>query len=137
MLRSCPLATIRPHCFVTMTGSEYRALLHREIVLQYERLTPRSALAHRDAAEYLPGGDTRAAVHFPPYPLCVAYGRGASLVDVDGREYLDMLGNYSSMLHGHAHPELTRAISDGAALGTGVGAVTEYQTKCARLIGQG
>lgn len=38
--------------------------------------------------------------------------------DVDGNEYIDLLGNFTSLIHGHAHPRITSAIAEQAAVGT-------------------
>lgn len=43
--------------------------------------------------------------------LQLVAGRGCTVVDVDGNEYLDMLGGIAVTCLGHAHPELTAAIS--------------------------
>src|SRR5262245_63763938 len=41
-------------------------------------------------------------------------GQGVRLWDADGREYLDLLSGIGVAALGHAHPGLTRAISDQA-----------------------
>ncbi|HEX4933069.1 MAG TPA: aminotransferase class III-fold pyridoxal phosphate-dependent enzyme, partial [Gemmatimonadaceae bacterium] len=45
-------------------------------------------------------------------------GEGARMWDVDGNAYLDFLGNFTSLIHGHAHPHITAAIAAQAAQGT-------------------
>lgn len=43
-------------------------------------------------------------------------GHGCTLVDSDGREYVDLVSNYGVNLLGHAHPAVTAAITAQAAL---------------------
>ena len=82
----------------------------------------------------MPGGDTRTVTSFSPHPLYVAEASGCRLVDVDGNVYLDLLGNYTSMIHGHAHPEIVAAITAQAARGTGYAAGTEHAVDLAELM---
>ncbi len=43
-------------------------------------------------------------------PLILERGRGATLVDIDGREYLDAVSSLWCNIHGHRHPKLDAAI---------------------------
>jgi len=83
----------------------------------YRRRTPRSAELHARARRVLPGGNSRQAAYWAPYPLTLDRASGARLVDVDGNEYLDLLYNYTSMVHGHAYPPILEAVD--LARGTG------------------
>jgi glutamate-1-semialdehyde 2,1-aminomutase len=85
---------------------------------RYRARTPRSAELYERAIEVFPGGDTRTGTFFLPYPTFMARGSGAQMWDVDGNVYLDFLGNFTSLVHGHAHPRLTSAIAEQAARGT-------------------
>ncbi len=105
-----------------------------EIEDAYRRRTPRSAEYHRRARAYLPGGDTRSVTFFEPHPLYVGEGRGACLTDLDGHVYLDFLGNYTSMVHGHGHPALIRAVTEQVEVGTGYAANHPHQIALAEEI---
>ncbi|WP_243438630.1 aspartate aminotransferase family protein [Fundidesulfovibrio soli] len=48
------------------------------------------------------------------YPLAIAKGKGCSLYDLDGREYLDLLAGIAVCNLGHCHPEVTQAVCDQA-----------------------
>jgi len=65
----------------------------------------------------MPGGDTRAAGHHPPYQLTMVKGEGPWLTDIDGHHYLDLIGNFTSLVHGNAYPPIIaaarRAMEDG------------------------
>lgn len=88
---------------------------------QYCARHPNSAKRHIAAAAHLPGGNTRTVLHYSPFPLTWASGQGNRLTDVDGRDYLDLMGEYSAGLYGHSNPliqsALKRAIDEGLVLG--------------------
>jgi glutamate-1-semialdehyde 2,1-aminomutase len=69
------------------------------------------------ALDHLPGGNTRTTLFVPPHPPYALRGSGCWLFDADGRRILDLIGNYTSLVHGHARPEIvaaaTAAIKDG------------------------
>ncbi|WP_422673489.1 acetylornithine transaminase [Bailinhaonella thermotolerans] len=48
-------------------------------------------------------------------PVVLARGEGATVWDVDGREYLDMFGGIAVSSLGHGHPALVKAVSDQVA----------------------
>ncbi|MCO7221400.1 acetylornithine transaminase [Klenkia sp. PcliD-1-E] len=48
-------------------------------------------------------------------PVALEFGRGASVWDVDGREYVDLLGGIATTILGHAHPAVVAAITNQAA----------------------
>ncbi len=48
-------------------------------------------------------------------PAFAAYGQGAILTDVDGREYIDFAGGIGVMNIGHSHPKVVAAIQEQAA----------------------
>ncbi|MDQ3611159.1 MAG: aminotransferase class III-fold pyridoxal phosphate-dependent enzyme, partial [Actinomycetota bacterium] len=43
-------------------------------------------------------------------PLVLASGSGATVTDVDGRVYIDLLGGIAVNLLGHAHPAVVEAV---------------------------
>lgn len=56
------------------------------------------------------------AMRSAPAPMAVlSHGAGASVWDVDGREYLDFLAGIAVNALGHAHPALVAAVSEQAA----------------------
>jgi acetylornithine aminotransferase len=48
-------------------------------------------------------------------PVALARGEGATVWDVDGREYTDLLGGIATTILGHAHPRVVEAITRQAA----------------------
>src|SRR5215472_8145715 len=47
-----------------------------------------------------------------PFPLYMQCGRGGRVEDVDGNEFVDFLLSYGSLILGHAHPTIVRAVSE-------------------------
>src|SRR6185369_4662665 len=104
-----------------MTGTD----AVRAIEAVYRARTPCSRTMHDEARRYFPGAVTRSVAFFPPYPVYVARGSGCRVHDVDGNDYIDHLGNFGSMIHGHAHPAIVAAVSEQLPLGTDYGAPTK------------
>jgi acetylornithine/N-succinyldiaminopimelate aminotransferase len=48
-------------------------------------------------------------------PVALDHGAGASVWDLDGREYTDLLGGIATTILGHAHPKVVEAITTQAA----------------------
>ena len=94
---------------------------------RYREKSAQSREQHQRALNRLPGGDTRGATHFSPYPLYMQRGRGCTLTDLDGNHYLDLLNNYSSLVHGHAHPRVMESARQELERGTVFGAPSEMQ----------
>ena len=88
------------------------------IVDRYLARTPKSAERNAEAAKSMPGGDTRSTAWFQPYPPFVAEGHGAAFTDIDGNRYIELLNNYTSLIHGHAHPAVVEAIQQQVARGS-------------------
>ncbi len=85
---------------------------------RYRARTATSAEIGARAARVMPGGDTRSVSYHRPYPLVIARAAGPFLWDVDGNRYIDLLGNYTSLVHGNAYPPICEAIAREAANGT-------------------
>jgi glutamate-1-semialdehyde 2,1-aminomutase len=81
----------------------------------------RAEALHERAVRVLPRGNTRTTLFVPPHPPYVARGEGCRMVDVDGHETIDLQGNYTALIHGHAHPRIVAAaeaaMRDGASFG--------------------
>ena len=69
-------------------------------------------------------------------PYVVARAKGASIWDVEGREYLDLVQSYGAIILGHAHPRVVEAIRKAAGDGTSYGAPTPREMKLAETIGE-
>ncbi|MGH9774929.1 MAG: glutamate-1-semialdehyde 2,1-aminomutase [Candidatus Acidiferrales bacterium] len=67
-------------------------------------------------------------------PLIIKSASGARLFDAEGSEYLDYVGSWGAMILGHAHPAITRAIAEQAALGTSYGMTSPLEVELAEKI---
>jgi glutamate-1-semialdehyde 2,1-aminomutase len=68
-------------------------------------------------------------------PYVVARGNGATITDVEGTTYLDLVQSYGAVILGHAHPAITSALQAAVADGTSYGAPTPREMKLAEAIG--
>ncbi len=102
-----------------------------QVEREYRQRTPLSFEYHQQAQVCLPGGDSRTITFHKPYPLYIQSGEGPHISDIDGNVYADFLGNYTSMIHGHGHPEIVKAITEQARRGTGFAACTPLQVTLA------
>ncbi|MFN8635662.1 MAG: aspartate aminotransferase family protein [Chloroflexota bacterium] len=94
----------------------------------------RSAALFERARKVLPGGNTRTTVFNPPHPLYLVEGQGCRITDADGQTRLDFLNNYTSLLHGHAHPKVLAAAQAQIARGTAFAGPTELEVELAEVI---
>jgi glutamate-1-semialdehyde 2,1-aminomutase len=100
----------------------------------YRKTTPASRALHEKAVAVMPGGTTRTTTYFDPYPLYIERGEGCRVWDADGTERIDMLGNYTAMILGHAAPKIVEAIRKQAARGTGFAAANQIEVQLATLL---
>jgi glutamate-1-semialdehyde 2,1-aminomutase len=101
------------------------------LIDEYMARTPRSAALFERASRSIPGGSTRTTIYAPPYPPYVDHGQGLRFWDVDGNEYRDFLGNYSSLILGHAHPAVVEAVEAQVRKGSAFGAPSEVEIELA------
>jgi glutamate-1-semialdehyde 2,1-aminomutase len=104
-----------------------RAQLAADAERRYVARNPESLRLHEERCRYMPGGNTRSVIHVDPFPLTIVRGEGARIVDADGHEYLDFLGEYTAGLYGHSHPVIVQAIRDALADGIVLGAPNKYE----------
>jgi len=62
-------------------------------------------------------------------PRFIRSASGARLTDVDGKQYVDLVGSWGPMLLGHAHPEVMAAVREALTRGTSYGAPTEAEVE--------
>jgi glutamate-1-semialdehyde 2,1-aminomutase len=109
---------------VQIDRSRIRELIERE----EERLnaaTARSGEMYRRARDVLSGGVASSYQLRDPWPIYLERGEGPKVWDVDGNEYWDFHNGFGSMVQGHAHPAIGRALQERYRLGTHFAAPTE------------
>ena len=100
----------------------------------YLARTPGSRALFERATASIPGGSTRTTIFNAPYPPYMARGEGLCTWDVDGNGYRDFLGNYTSLILGHAHPDVVAAVQAQVRCGSAFAAPTEVEVELAEEI---
>src|SRR5918992_3895474 len=87
--------------------------------------TEQSGEMYKRAHAVLSGGVASSYQLRDPWPIYLERGDGPRVWDVDGNEYLDFHNGFGSMVQGHAHPAIGRALQERYAAGTHFAAPTE------------
>jgi glutamate-1-semialdehyde 2,1-aminomutase len=89
------------------------------------------------ARRVIPGGvnsPVRAYGAVGGTPPFLVRGKGPSVWDADGNEYVDYVGSWGPLILGHAHPAVLRAVRAAADRGTSFGAPTELEVELAEAV---
>jgi len=100
----------------------------------YAARNPASAASHRAATAAMPGGNTRTVLFYDPFPLTFTRGQGARLWDLDGHEYVDLLGEFTAGVAGHSNPVIRRAIDVALDGGINLGGHNTYEPRLAAAV---
>ena len=82
----------------------------------------------------MPGGNSRTTTFFDPYPFAVQRGQGAHLWDADGTARLDFNGNYTSLILGHAPPDVVKAVQQAVEQGLSFPGPTDLEVRLAEML---
>jgi len=99
--------------------------------------TSRSSALFQHAQHRIPGGvnsPVRAFAAVQGDPLFIARGEGPRVQDVDGNQYLDLVGSWGPLILGHAHPVVVGAAMEALANGSSFGAPTEAEVQFAEAL---
>ena len=110
--------------YIEIDRPRIKELTEREAARLDER-TQGSREFYARAQKSLVGGVASSYQSRDPWPIYLSRGKGAQVWDIDGNEYLDFHNGFGSMVQGHAHPAITRAVNDRIELGTHFAAPTE------------
>ena len=102
--------------------------------MKYPNPDSRSAALFRQAQRVLTEGGSRTTTRIAPYSIFVREARGKFITDVDGNRLLDLNNNYTSMIHGHAHPDIVAAAMQQIERGTGFSFGSEAELELAELL---
>ncbi|HAT1595039.1 TPA: glutamate-1-semialdehyde 2,1-aminomutase [Legionella pneumophila] len=95
-----------------------------------------SDLFHK-AQTIIPGGvnsPVRAFKSVGGEPIFFKSGKGAYLVDVDDKQYIDYVGSWGPLILGHCHPNVIAAVDNVLHSGMSFGAPTELEIQLAEKI---
>jgi glutamate-1-semialdehyde 2,1-aminomutase len=90
-----------------------------------------------EAKGLMPGGvssPVRAFGAVGADPFFVKRASGATITDVDGNTFIDLVQSWGALLFGHAHPAVAAAVTEAAADGTSFGTPSELEVELARLV---
>jgi glutamate-1-semialdehyde 2,1-aminomutase len=93
-----------------------------------------SRALHERACNVMPAGVGGQSQYRPPHPIYIARARGSRLYDRDGNEYIDFMIGAGSLIHGHAHPAIMRAVRDALEEGVPNLSATERQIELAERL---
>ena len=97
----------------------------------------RSESLFEAAQKVMPGGvnsPVRACRSVGTYPRFLDRGLGSRVWDVDGKEYIDLIGSWGPLILGHCNEAVERAVSEAIRKGLSFGAPTEAEVDMARLV---
>lgn len=92
---------------------------------------------HDRALQVIPGGvssPVRAFSAVGGTPRYFVEGKGSRVIDVDGNEYVDLVGSWGPMIVGHAHPEVVRRVVEAASKSSSFGAASPNEVLLAEAI---
>ncbi len=100
----------------------------------YPNPDSKSAAIFAEAQRVLTEGGSRSTIRIAPYSIFVRSAQGKYVIDVDGNRLFDFNNNYTSMIHGHAHPQVVAAAIEQIQRGTGFSFGSEAEFALAELI---
>ncbi|MBH5373154.1 aspartate aminotransferase family protein [Bradyrhizobium glycinis] len=86
------------------------------------------------AQKVFPDGTSRVTIERDPTPLYIERGMGSYLFDVDGRSFLDLNCNFTTLIHGHAFGPVMEALTHQLQRGTCFANPTEREIELAELL---
>src|SRR5215212_11635156 len=119
-----PGATMSVNVPVQIDRQRIRELIERE-EQRLNAATAGSGEMYKRAHAVLTGGVASSYQLRDPWPIYLERGEGPKVWDVDGNEYFDFHNGFGSMIQGHAHPAIGRAVQERYGLGTHFAAPTE------------
>lgn len=101
---------------------------------EYIASNAQSHKAHEEACHDFPGGNTRTVLHASPFPLTYVDGKGCELTSLDGKTYVDFLGEYTAGIYGHSNEKIGAAVLEGMRHGWNYGGPNMYERQLARKV---
>ena len=90
-----------------------------------------------EAQQVLPGGvnsPVRACRAVDTYPRFLDHGMGSHVWDVDGNEYIDLIGSWGPLILGHCCQAVEQAVTAAISKGLSFGAPTAAEVEMAQLV---
>jgi glutamate-1-semialdehyde 2,1-aminomutase len=143
-------ATLAPERFRVHECTTHRGRYHRRVAEDsvptgaaqsagraWQPTTTAASLQAR-AERVIAGAAGRKRLHLyrflAEYPWYVDSGEGATITDVDGRSYIDLMGSYGPNLLGHGHPRVEQAATRQRLRGDSMGAQAPVAVELAEFL---
>lgn len=94
----------------------------------------KSEQLYQRALKTLPGGCSRNTVLRKPHPLYHSHASGSFITDVEGVSRFDFANNMAALIHGHAHPAITDAVTQQLSKGSASTFASEIEIIFAELL---
>ncbi|WP_068466350.1 glutamate-1-semialdehyde 2,1-aminomutase [Candidatus Protochlamydia phocaeensis] len=97
----------------------------------------RSEQIYQKLCEVIPGGvnsPVRSCSSMGQLPMVIDHAYQDTLVDVDGKKYIDFCGSWGALIHGHAHPVILKAVQERMQKGTSFGITTSIEGELAQEV---
>ncbi|MBV9565563.1 MAG: aminotransferase class III-fold pyridoxal phosphate-dependent enzyme, partial [Bradyrhizobium sp.] len=95
---------------------------------------PKSTDSFVRAQLVFPDGTARVTIERDPIPRYIERGAGSYLFDVDGRQFLDLNGNFTTLIHGHAFAPVVEAVTRQLQRGSCFANPTAQEIELAELL---
>jgi glutamate-1-semialdehyde 2,1-aminomutase len=95
---------------------------------------PRSQDSFARAQLVFPDGTARVTIERDPTPRYMEHGAGSYLFDLDGRKFLDLNCNFTTLIHGHAFAPVVEAVTTQLQRGSCFANPTESEIELAELL---
>jgi len=103
---------------------------------RFAATNPLSRARHERACAVLPSGHTRQTLYYAPFPLTIARGRGARIDDLDGHEYLNLVGDFAAGIFGSTCEPIQRTVHEVMQGGISLSGPSLPEVELAEIISQ-
>jgi len=103
---------------------------------QYIALHPESKARYEVSKDLFPNGVTHDARNLTPFPYYVTHSDGGVKYDVDGNKIVDFKTGHGSLILGHNHPAVVKAVQEQMAIGTHWSASTDIEIRWGKLVAE-
>lgn len=103
---------------------------------RFTQANPLSLEQHGKAAKFLPGGNTRTVLFSDPFPITLKSADGCYVHSLDGKSYVDYLGEFTAGLFGHSDPVIRKAVETALDNGWVRGGHIQQEAELAEAICQ-
>ena len=101
---------------------------------RYLQTGSKASRLYARATKVEPGGNSRQTVYQAPHPTYAQRGYGCRVMDEDGQERIDFVNNLTSLIAGHAHPQVVEAVVAQVRKGSAFAWPTESEVRLAEIL---